>query len=62
MLDYTNNGITIYCHKSDRKNAKVSDVISVCHLITQSDNKQVRDILNMWTYREEAENIVERGC
>lgn len=43
MLDYTNNGMTIYCHKSGRKNAKISDIISVCHLITQSDNKQVRE-------------------
>lgn len=43
MLDYTNNGITIYCHKSGRKNAKISDIISVCHLISQSDDKQVRD-------------------
>lgn len=154
MLDYTNNGITIYCHKSGRKNAKISDTISVCHLIAHSDDKKVREsrilsqlintfseviyeciqfnhmeltvylrlghtvnmdgkesvhtnyyafhrteftqpeevlifllrlyhliypytklssstvfsspsiqyILNMWTYREEAENIVERGC
>ncbi len=43
MLDCKNNGMTIYCHKSGRKNAKISDIISVHHLITQSDNKQVRD-------------------
>lgn len=43
MLDYTNNGMTIYCHKSGRKNVKVSDTISVHHLITHSDDKQVQD-------------------
>lgn len=43
MLDYTNNSMTIYCHKSGRKNAKVSDTICVQHLITHSDDKKVRD-------------------
>ena len=43
MLDYTNNGLTIYCHKSGRKNAKISDIISVHHLIAHSDDKKVRE-------------------
>lgn len=40
---YKENGAMIYCHKSSRKNAKVSDCLTAYHLINHNEDRRVSD-------------------
>jgi hypothetical protein len=41
--EYVLNCASFFMYKSNRKNAKISDVISVNHLITNKDNGKIND-------------------